>query len=68
MAVLDTASILEMPTAPSNAPQSMRESLAWVGCLNHDAQELGGVFIQPLSQAHETAYISGAKSFVLILL
>lgn len=49
MAVLDTTSILEMPTPPSYAPESMRKSLPWVGCLSHDAQNLGGGFIQPLS-------------------
>lgn len=67
MVVLDTTSILDMPTPPSYASQYMRESLAWVRCLSLDAQELGGGFIQPLSQAHETACISGAKSFILIL-
>lgn len=66
--VLDTTSILDMVPPPSYAPQSMRESLACVGCLSPYAQELGGDFIQPLSQAHESACISGAKSFVLILL
>lgn len=68
MVVLDTTRILDMPTPPSYPSQSMRESLAWVRCLSLDAQELGGGFIQPLSRAHETAYISGAKGFVLILL
>lgn len=52
MAVLDTTSVLDMSTPPSYTPQSIWESLAWLECLSPDAQELGGGFIQPLSQAH----------------